>query len=60
DPSRDLELRAQRRRLDALGASELPVLRVGRAVFCGEARLDDALLALRLLAHRPRATRRTG
>lgn len=45
DAGRDGDIEDAARRLLALGADELPVLRVGRQLFCGEARLPEALAA---------------
>ncbi len=43
-------------RLLAHGANRLPVLRVGRTLFCGEDRIAEAAAAVR---RRPRAERPT-
>lgn len=53
DPSRDGQLEATSLRLLAHGADELPVLKVGRTLFCGEHRLAEAAAAVR----RPRPMR---
>jgi 2-hydroxychromene-2-carboxylate isomerase len=45
DVSRDEAIEAAGRRLLALGADQLPVLRVGRRLFCGEERLPEATAA---------------
>lgn len=45
DAVRDEEIEDAGRRLQALGAGELPVLRVGRRLFSGEARLPEAVAA---------------
>lgn len=45
--ARDGELEATGLRLLALGATQLPVLRVGRALFCGEERIAEAATAWR-------------
>lgn len=47
DEARDGVLERRGRRLLALGASELPVLRVGGRLFSGEERLPEALAAAR-------------
>lgn len=46
DPLRDVQLKEAGRRLIDYGARELPVLRVGRVLFDGEARLPEALAAV--------------
>jgi 2-hydroxychromene-2-carboxylate isomerase len=43
--TRDGEIEDASRRLVAMGADELPVLRVGRTLFSGESRLPEALAA---------------
>jgi 2-hydroxychromene-2-carboxylate isomerase len=45
DIARDEPIEAAGRRLLAMGADELPVLRVGRRLFCGEERLPEATAA---------------
>lgn len=45
DPARDIEMLAAGQRLREMGAVELPVLRVGRRLFSGEARLPEAVAA---------------
>ena len=45
DVSRDEPIEAAGRRLLAMGADQLPVLRVGRRLFCGEERLPEATAA---------------
>jgi 2-hydroxychromene-2-carboxylate isomerase len=45
DPARDAVSEDAARRLRALGADELPALRVGRRLFCGEGRLPAAAAA---------------
>ena len=45
DPTRDVGAQEAGRRLLAGGADRLPAVRVGRLLFCGEARLAEALLA---------------
>jgi 2-hydroxychromene-2-carboxylate isomerase len=45
--ARDGELEATGLRLLALGATQLPALRVGRALFCGEERIAEAATAWR-------------
>jgi 2-hydroxychromene-2-carboxylate isomerase len=52
DRSRDGEMEATALRLLAQGANRLPVLRVGRTLFCGEHRIAEAAAAVR---RRPRA-----
>ena len=47
DRSRDAAMEAAGRRLTALGADRLPVLGLGRRLFCGEERLADAAAAAR-------------
>ena len=54
DRSRDAAMEAAGRRLTALGADRLPVLGLGRRLFCGEERLADAAAA----ARDPRGERR--
>ena len=54
DRSRDGEMEADALRLLAQGATRLPVLRVGRTLFCGEHRVAEAAAALR---RRPRVER---
>jgi 2-hydroxychromene-2-carboxylate isomerase len=51
DRSRDGEMEATALRLLAQGATRLPVLRVGRTLYCGEGRIAEAAAALR---RRPR------
>jgi 2-hydroxychromene-2-carboxylate isomerase len=51
DRSRDGEMEATALRLLAQGATRLPVLRVGRTLFCGEGRIAEAAAAVR---QRPR------
>jgi 2-hydroxychromene-2-carboxylate isomerase len=51
DCSRDGEMEATALRLLAQGATRLPVLRVGRTLFCGESRVAEAAAAVR---QRPR------
>jgi 2-hydroxychromene-2-carboxylate isomerase len=51
DRSRDGEMEATALRLLAQGATRLPVLRVGRTLYCGESRIAEAAAALR---RRPR------
>ena len=50
DRSRDGEMEATALRLLAHGADRLPVLKVGRTLFCGEHRIAEAAAAVR---HRP-------
>jgi 2-hydroxychromene-2-carboxylate isomerase len=45
DPGRDAPIEAAGRGLAAMGASALPVLRVGRRLFDGEGRLPEAMAA---------------
>src|SRR4051812_18723351 len=45
DIARDEPIEAAGRRLLAMGADELPVLRVGRRLFCGEERLPEVTAA---------------
>ncbi len=45
DPARDVAIEDAGRRLLAAGAEELPALRVGRHLFCGEERLPEATAA---------------
>lgn len=45
DVSRDEHIAAAGRRLQEMGARELPVLRVGRRLFSGEGRLPEAIAA---------------
>ena len=52
DLSRDGRIEAAGRRLLRAGADRLPVLRVGRTLFSGEARLDEAARAARRGADR--------
>jgi 2-hydroxychromene-2-carboxylate isomerase len=47
---RDGAIEAAGRRMLAAGADELPALRVGRALFCGEHRVAEAAAAARLKA----------
>ncbi len=47
DRSRDAAMEAAGRRLVALGADRLPVLGLGRRLFCGEERLAEAAAAAR-------------
>jgi len=47
DRSRDGEIEATALRLLAQGATRLPVLRVGRTLFCGEGRIAEAAAAVR-------------
>jgi len=47
DRGRDRGLEAAGRELVAAGADQLPVLRVGRRLFCGEQRLSEAAAAMR-------------
>jgi 2-hydroxychromene-2-carboxylate isomerase len=54
DRSRDELMEATALRLLAQGAQRLPVLRVGRTLFCGEDRIAEAAAAVR---HRPRLDR---
>jgi len=49
DIARDEPMEAAARRLLAMGADQLPVLRVGRHVFCGEERLPEATAAAHAL-----------
>jgi 2-hydroxychromene-2-carboxylate isomerase len=56
DRSRDGEMEATGLRLLAQGADRLPVLRVGRTLFCGEHRIAEAAAAVR---RRPRVERAT-
>jgi 2-hydroxychromene-2-carboxylate isomerase len=49
DTSRDASLEAAGRRLLAIGAEDLPVIRVGRQVFGGESRIEEAAAAARAL-----------
>jgi 2-hydroxychromene-2-carboxylate isomerase len=56
DRSRDGEMEATALRLLAQGANRLPVLRVGRTLFCGEDRIAEAAAAVR---RRPRVERPT-
>jgi 2-hydroxychromene-2-carboxylate isomerase len=51
DRSRDGEMEATALRLLAQGATRLPVLRVGRTLYCGEHRIAEAAAAIR---RRPR------
>jgi 2-hydroxychromene-2-carboxylate isomerase len=51
DRSRDGEMEATALRLLAQGATRLPILRVGRTLFCGESRIAEAAAAVR---QRPR------
>jgi len=46
DAGRDRVIEEAARCLLALGADQLPVLRVGRRLFCGEARLPEAVAAV--------------
>jgi len=54
DRSRDGEMEATALRLLAQGATRLPVLRVGRTLYCGEGRIAEAAAAVR---RRPRVER---
>ncbi|MCW2989738.1 MAG: hypothetical protein JWM73_332, partial [Solirubrobacterales bacterium] len=45
DPRRDAAIEDAARRLVAMGADELPALRIGRRLFSGEARLPEAAAA---------------
>jgi 2-hydroxychromene-2-carboxylate isomerase len=54
DRSRDGEMEATALRLLAQGADRLPVLKVGRTLFCGEHRIAEAAAAVR---RRPRVER---
>jgi 2-hydroxychromene-2-carboxylate isomerase len=54
DRSRDGEMEANGLRLLAQGADRLPVLKVGRTLFCGEHRIAEAAAAVR---RRPRVER---
>jgi 2-hydroxychromene-2-carboxylate isomerase len=54
DPTRDAPMAAAGRRLREQGADHLPVLRVGRLLFCGEEHLPAAVAALQ----DPRSERR--
>jgi 2-hydroxychromene-2-carboxylate isomerase len=54
DRSRDGEMEATALRLLSQGATRLPVLRVGRTLFCGEHRIAEAAAAVR---QRPRLER---
>jgi hypothetical protein len=47
DAERDLAIAQAGRRLEAAGADRLPVLSVGRRLFCGEHRLSEAAVAAR-------------
>jgi 2-hydroxychromene-2-carboxylate isomerase len=47
DPERDVAMHTAGRFLAAQGATELPVLQAGRALFAGEARIAEAAAALR-------------
>jgi 2-hydroxychromene-2-carboxylate isomerase len=47
DARRDLAIAQAGRRLEAAGADRLPVLSVGRRLFCGEHRLSEAAVAAR-------------
>lgn len=47
DRSRDAAMRAAGEKLTALGADQMPVLRVGRRLFCGEERLAQAAATVR-------------
>ena len=47
DVSRDAAIEAAGRKLVAAGADRLPVLTVGRRMFCGEDRLSEAAAAAR-------------
>jgi 2-hydroxychromene-2-carboxylate isomerase len=48
DEARDGEIEAAGRVLHAAGADRLPALRVGRALYWGEGRVGDALVAARM------------
>jgi 2-hydroxychromene-2-carboxylate isomerase len=56
DRSRDGEMEATALRLLAQGANRLPVLRIGRTLYCGEHRIAEAAAAIR---RRPRVERPT-
>jgi 2-hydroxychromene-2-carboxylate isomerase len=59
DARRDAGVEAEGRRLLAQGGTCLPAVRVGRALFCGEGRLCDAVAALRGDGQRDRRAVRT-
>lgn len=55
DHARDAHMQEAGLRLAALGAEELPALRIGRRLFSGERRLPEALAAVTAAAHQPAA-----
>lgn len=55
DPGQDRPMRAAGRRLRAQGADRIPVVQVGRTLFCGEHRIPEAAAAVS--AHRSRLSR---
>jgi 2-hydroxychromene-2-carboxylate isomerase len=59
DSDRDDELEAAGRRLRAAGADELPALRLGRALYCGEGRVAEAAAAAHARPAAPRTRRRS-